>query len=173
VFINILNGIYQISKTKSPIEILSIHGRFLCFLSAIYNNRRQNIYMPESLNPTVSKIYSIASYIHSHYDEELTLESLSRKFYLSSFYLSHLFKDITGFTLIHYIQMTRIRNAQQLLLFTDKKITDIAEECGFTSFSQFNRVFNKFCGTSPSKYKKQSGILYPESDTIPITYTRD
>lgn len=173
LFINILNGIYQVSKSKSQIGVLSIHGKFLSFLSTIYNNRNHNIYIPESLNPTVSKIYTIASYIHSHYSEELTLESLSKKFYLSGFYLSHLFKKITGFTLINYIQMTRIRNAQQLLLFTDKKITEIAEECGFTSFSQFNRVFNKFCGTSPRMYKKQSGMLLPDSDTIPITYTRD
>lgn len=50
--------------------------------------------------------------------------------------------------------MTRIRNAQQLLLNSSEKITDIAAQCGFSSFSQFNRIFNKQSGMSPSAYRR-------------------
>ena len=46
-----------------------------------------------------------------------------------------------------------MRNAQQLLLYTDMKVADITTSCGFTSFSQFNRVFNKFCHMSPSQFR--------------------
>ena len=62
--------------------------------------------------------------------------------------------------LINYIQITRVRNAQQLLLYTDMKIADITTSCGFTSFSQFNRVFNKFCHTSPSQFRI-NGVVTP------------
>lgn len=171
--IKLLNDIYQVSKTKSTVNTLSIHINFLAFLNAIYRNVPNNIYEPESLNTTAAKIYSITSYIHNHYSEDLSLELLARKFYLSNYYLSHLFKEVTGFTLINYIQMTRIRNAQQLLLFTDKKITDIADQCGFTSFSQFNRVFNKFCKTSPRDYKHHSDQMSTSSSMSPVMYTRD
>ena len=85
--------------------------------------------------------------------QELSLDYISKKFFISPYYLSHQFKSVTGFTLINYIQMTRVRNAQQLLLYTDMKIADITAHCGFTSFSQFNRVFNKFCHTSPSQFR--------------------
>jgi transcriptional regulator GlxA family with amidase domain len=50
--------------------------------------------------------------------------------------------------------MTRIKNVQYLLLNTKKKISELAEECGFTSFSQFNRIFQKYCSQSPSEYRK-------------------
>lgn len=74
--------------------------------------------------------------------------------------MSHQFRRVTGFSLINYIQITRVRNAQQLLLYTDMKIADITTSCGFTSFSQFNRVFNKFCHTSPSQFRV-NGIVTP------------
>ena len=60
---------------------------------------------------------------------------------------------LTGSVAVTFRQMTRVRNAQQLLLYTDMKIADITAHCGFTSFSQFNRVFNKFCHTSPSQFR--------------------
>jgi YesN/AraC family two-component response regulator len=171
--LNQLNDIYQASKTKSPINTLTLHNSFLSFLCTIYQYSPNNIYEPESLTSTASKIYSVTSYIHNHYSEDLSLEMLSRKFFLSNYYLSHLFKEVTGYTLINYIQMTRIRSAQQLLLFTDKKITEVADQCGFTSFSQFNRVFNKFCKTSPREYKHNSDQFIMNGSFGHVMYTRD
>lgn len=171
--IELVNNIYQISKSKSNISTLTINNRFLDFLCMLYQHHKYNIYEPNVENSTVSKIYSITSYIHNHYHEELSLDLLSRKFYLSRYYLSRLFKEVTGFTLIDYIQMTRVRNAQQLLLFTDLKITDIAAQCGFTSFSQFNRVFNKWCKTSPRNYKNHANSGDINYNEVPIIYTRD
>ncbi|TAH68846.1 MAG: AraC family transcriptional regulator [Anaerolineaceae bacterium] len=169
---NLLNDIFSISKAKSSLSTLFIHNKFTEFLCAIYKFRKENRYKPEDKSTTTSKIYSVASYIHNHFAEELSLDILASKFYLSNYYISHLFKEVTGFTLINYIQMTRTRNAQQLLLFTDTKITEIAEKCGFTSFSQFNRVFNKYCKTSPRKYRQQ-GHLDNNFQTIPTLFTRD
>ena len=88
------------------------------------------------------------------------MEYLAEKFFISPYYLSHQFRRVTGFSLINYIQITRVRNAQQLLLYTDMKIADITTSCGFTSFSQFNRVFNKFCHTSPSQFRV-NGVVTP------------
>mgnify|MGYP001004452299 CR=1 FL=1 len=171
--IHILNEIFLISKSESAVQALSIHCKFIELLCAIYNRRNENIYQSDTLDTTASKIYSIASYIHNHYNEELSLSILAQRFFLSKYYLSHLFKEVTGFSLTDYIQMTRIRNAQQLLLFTDKKITDIAAQCGFTSFSQFNRVFNKFCKTSPSDYRKKESMIYSKKNPLPVVYIRD
>ncbi len=154
---SVLNDIFRLTKSgNTGISDLLIHNKFIEFLTKIYLYQDQNTYVVHSsVDNLTNKVYSITSYIHEHYKEELSLEFLARNFYISSYYLSHQFKNITGFTLNNYIQMTRIRNAQQLLLTTDMNVTRIAEACGFASFSQFNRTFNKHCSTSPSKYRSR------------------
>ena len=156
---NNLNDIYRLTKSnQTKINTLLIHNKFLEFLTKLYLFQDQNTYVVHSsVDNLTNKVYSITSYIHEHYKESLSLEFLAKHFYISSYYLSHQFKNITGFTLNHYIQMTRIRNAQQHLLTTNMNITSIAEACGFSSFSQFNRTFNKYCGMSPTKYRSSKG----------------
>lgn len=156
---SVLNDIFQLTKSGGTgINTLLIHTKFLEFLTKIYLFQEQNTYVVHSsVDNLRNKVYSITSYIHEHYREDLSLEFLAKSFYISSYYLSHQFKNITGFTLNNYIQMTRIRNAQQLLLTTDMNVTHISEACGFASFSQFNRTFNKHCGTSPTKYRNAKG----------------
>lgn len=150
-----LNEIYMLGKNPNETSNLQIHIRFIEFLTLLYNHRYDNIYSNDLPDTNIEgKIYSITSYIHTHYGENLSLESISSQFYISNFYLSHQFKEITGFTLTDYIHMTRIRNVQTLLLNTETPITDIAIQCGFASFSQFNRVFRKLVGMSPSQYRK-------------------
>lgn len=155
----ILNEIFLLSDSSRESKNLLIHNKFLEFLVLLSEEQDQDCYLPENAGQTIEdKIYSITAYIHSHYQEELSLEFISQKFFISTYYLSRSFKAVTGFTLINYIQMTRIRNAQLLLLSTSEKITDIAEQCGFTSFSQFNRCFNKFCQLSPSAYRAANTV---------------
>lgn len=155
-----LNRIYRYSFQDEDPELksLMVHGMFVEFLYTLRQLAPSNTYTNEPLMDEASqKIYTIANYIHNHYPEELTLDSLSREFFISPYYLSHQFKDVTGYTLTQYIQMTRIRNVQYLLLNTRKKISQLAEECGFTSFSQFNRIFQKYCSQSPSEFRKNGG----------------
>ena len=119
--------------------------------------RNQNHYVPNVEDTGIrEKIYTITNYIHTHYSDDISLGSLADIFYISPYYLSHQFKDVTGYTVVQYIQLTRVKNAQYLLLNSKDKITKIAEQTGFSSFSQFNRVFRKFCGMSPSDYKNTS-----------------
>lgn len=154
-----LNDIYYLSQNPNELTDLAIHNKFIEFLSLIYLYRDKNVYSNRSdFDNITNKIYSITAYIHSHFTEDISLESVSREFFISSYYLSHQFKRITGFTLTDYVQLTRVRNAQTLLLSTDKPITDIAFLCGFSSFSQFNRAFNKFLHLSPSAFRKDAKI---------------
>ena len=152
-----LNDIYLLAQKADPMRNLIIHQKFIEFLTLLFLNQDQNQYSNAAeMSPMEKKIYSITSYIHTHYTEDLSLEMLAQKFYISSCYLSHQFKDVTGFTLTDYIQMTRVRNVQSLLVGTQIPITEASARCGFTSFSQFNRVFQKHIGMSPSQYRKQN-----------------
>ena len=157
-----LNDIYYLSQSPNELTELAIHNKFIEFLSLIYINRDKNVYTNHvDFDNITNKVYSITAYIHSHFMEELSLENISKRFYISSYYLSHQFKRITGFTLTDYIQMTRISNAQTILLSTDKPITEIAFLCGFSSFSQFNRAFNKFLHQSPSAFRRNMKVQQP------------
>lgn len=151
-----LNDIFLLAQKKDPMRNLIIHLKFIEFLTLLYLNQQHNLYTNGAeMTPTEKKMYAVASYIHTHYTEELSLEMLAQKFFISSYYLSHQFKDVTGFTLTDYIQMTKVRNVQAMLINTSIPITEAALNCGFNSFSQFNRVFRKHIGLSPSQYRKR------------------
>lgn len=161
-----LNDIYLLAQKTDPMRDLIIHQKFIEFLTLLFLNQGENQYSNVSeMSPMEQKIYSITSYIHVHYTEDLSLEFLSQKFYISSCYLSHQFKDVTGFTLTDYIQMTRVRNVQSLLVGTQIPITEACARCGFSSFSQFNRVFQKHIGMSPSRFRKLSQTPIADMDT--------
>jgi AraC-like DNA-binding protein len=162
----VLNDIFRLKMHGPPMRDLLIHSKFMEFLCLLCGYEDQNLYVQDLTHDSITqKVYTITSYIHAHYAGDLSLESLAKRIYVSPYYLSHQFRRVTGFPLVNYIQMTRIRNAQQCLLGTDMKISEITERCGFTSFSQFNRVFHKFCRTSPSRFRadgrKQGIQLYP------------
>lgn len=150
-----INDIFAISQQRSTLQPVVIHHKFVEFLCAIHHYAAENGYVREETGSSMSRrMYAIASYIHSHYQQDLSLDEVSRRFYVSAHHLSRQFNRVTGFTFTEYVQMTRIRNAQQLLLNSSEKITDIAAQCGFASFSQFNRIFNKQSGMSPSAYRR-------------------
>jgi len=153
----LLNEIYSIHSNRISNNRLLIHAKFLEFLYLLYFNKEKNIFADEQTgNSITQKIYSVSSYIHLNLNGYLSLEDIADKFSISPCYLSHQFKEITGFTLVNYIQMARVREVQILLLNSTKQIKEIGEECGFNSFSQFNRVFRKYVEMSPSEFRKNS-----------------
>ena len=161
-----LNEIYLLSQKTDPMRDLVIHLKFIEFLILLYLNQDKNQYSNESeMTAAEAKVYSVAGYIHAHYTEDLSLELLAAKFDISASYLSHQFKNVTGFTVTDYLQMTRIRNVQALLVGTNIPITEVAAPCGFNSFSQFNRVFRKHIGMAPSMYRKQNQLQQTEFET--------
>jgi len=99
------------------------------------------------------KISEILSYINENYNRDISLKEISEKFYLSYYYLSRLFKEVTGFTFVAYVNIIRVNKAKVLLEDTDKTVEVISETVGFGSQKQFVRVFKALYGVSPSKYK--------------------
>ena len=166
---SILNEIYDFSDspsyTGSDTDTFYVHMKFQEFLYTLYACADKNIYSDEAnFNSMERKIYDITAYIHANFQEDLSLDSLASQFFISPCYLSHQFKAITHFNLMSYIQMTRIRNVEYKLISTNMKVSDIAESCGFTSFSQFNRIFKKISGTSPSDFRKNGGNIKKPTD---------
>lgn len=100
------------------------------------------------------RIRVIINYIHQHYQEDITLQSLSSRFYISPSYLCREFKKHTNSTIVQYTNVTRVMNAQRKLMETDKNITQISQETGFSNLTHFNRIFKSVTGLTPSGYRK-------------------
>src|SRR5699024_811560 len=97
----------------------------------------------------------ISQYVEAHYDQEIYLEDLADRLKMSSGYLSTYFKHQTGDNFIDFLNRFRITKAQELLRATDKKVKEIAQESGYQNINSFNRMFKKFTGITPGKYRKR------------------
>ncbi len=99
--------------------------------------------------------HNIITYVTNNYQENLTLKSLAIKFYVNPIYLGRLFKKNTGTLFNEYLTNIRIEKSKVLLLKTNKKIYEIAEEIGFNDPNYFIAKFLKAEGTTPSQYRKK------------------
>ena len=101
------------------------------------------------------KIQSIIEYLSNHAHKPISLNELSTKFFIEKTYLCHVFKASTGMTVLKYIHLRRVRFAGNLLLNTDRSISDIAAVSGYGSIAHFERVFHQHMGQAPRDYRKK------------------
>jgi AraC-like DNA-binding protein len=102
--------------------------------------------------------------------EPLSLEQVARAANMSAFYFCKVFKAATGLTFTHYVARARIERTKQMLLNPHTRISEAAYEAGFQSLSQFNRVFRRFAGESPTRYRARIHGSAPASPTHPIPF---
>ena len=92
-------------------------------------------------------------FITEHQDEEISLRQVAAAVNTSAFYFCKMFKQATGLTFTDYLARTRIEKVKNLLLNPHKRISEVAYETGFQSLSQFNRVFRRVTGQSPTVWR--------------------
>ena len=109
-------------------------------------------YSPKSSNQKV--IEETVQYIKNNISGELSLELLSERVNFSKVYFHKLFRASCGKNLREYIEEQRIKAAIELLTSTDKTLTQIAYECGFSSQSYFSYAFKRRTGRTPREYAK-------------------
>ncbi len=97
----------------------------------------------------------IIAYIETNYAEDVTLKTLSEFIRMDASYVSDLFKKKTGSTLTHYIQNRRVQAARMLLEETDLTVSEIGRKVGFENDNYFIKIFKRWCGLTPSEYRKQ------------------
>ena len=99
------------------------------------------------------EVWKTRKYIEEHSGEELSLWRVAKAVNTHPNYLSERFKRVTGMNFVEYVARTRFRAACRLLHDGDLRISNIAFAAGFQSLSQFNRVFKRFSGKSPTQYR--------------------
>jgi AraC family L-rhamnose operon regulatory protein RhaS len=107
--------------------------------------------LPSALVP------SIIHYIHDHLKNPgaLSIKSLAGRFHLSTTYMGQFFRRNTGKSLKHFINESRVQALQQELQFTDKTVSQLAFEYGFSDESHLVKIFKSAAGTTPASYRHQ------------------
>ena len=109
-------------------------------------------YSLKEYSPAVQKVMN---YVNLNVSEPLTLKNLAAMCFISPSYLSALFKQETGTTLIDYINTQRVNRAAQLLVQNNHTIAAVAEEVGILDVNYFTKIFKKNLGVTPTRYRRE------------------
>lgn len=143
-----LEGYYGIIKSRLILCELLLN---LLELSDFFNGEEaENL-----LNPAEKRISDIVAYIHLSFSEPITLDSISKEFYISRYYLCHIFKRITGLGVTDFINRKRLSEAEMLLKYSNVSISTICQKVGFNSQAHFIGLFKKNYGLAPRAYRNK------------------
>lgn len=102
------------------------------------------------------RIHKVQDYIEQHVGQPLSIEELSNAAGFSKYHFSRIFQSVLHEPLAHYVNRIRMESALFLLAHrTDKNMTDIAYELGFTDSAVFSRAFKNYHGLSPREYRME------------------
>lgn len=131
-------------------SILRLLAIFAQHLSAVSNQLMVQGAAAEP--PAIAKARVLISERHA---DEISLSEVAQAVNMSAFYFCKSFKKATGMTFTDYLARVRVEKVKNLLLNPHKRVSEAAYEAGFQSLSQFNRVFRRVAGESPSVYRER------------------
>lgn len=125
----------------------------ILLISSLFLNRSVQYHEIENFHID-KRILHILKYINKYYYLDLTIEKLSYECHLNSSYFSKLFKQETGYSPKKYLLNTRLKNVQQLLIYTNLTILDISELTGFKNPYHLSKIFKKTYNMSPTNFRR-------------------
>jgi two-component system, response regulator YesN len=103
------------------------------------------------------RIEAIVSYVETYYMEDISLEKLSKMFFLTREHISRTFKKETGMTLSKFVTQLRINQAKSWLMETEESIYSIAIMLGYQDEKYFSKLFKKVIGMTPFEFRSSGG----------------
>ncbi|MFS8611235.1 MAG: bifunctional transcriptional activator/DNA repair enzyme AdaA [Planifilum fulgidum] len=104
-------------------------------------------------DPNRELIEEVKIILENEYDKPWTLQRLSERIGISSYYLQRLFKKETGISPKQYLNRIRVQQAKRLLMDEEQNVTEICYTVGFSDLSRFYQVFREATGSSPLAFK--------------------
>ncbi|WP_430812269.1 MULTISPECIES: AraC family transcriptional regulator [unclassified Carboxylicivirga] len=139
-FIDFLNILYDLSNARNQQILSSVQAK------------QNNFYNSEKIKKTYE-------YIQNNFRDKIKLDDIARELNMTSISFSRLIKQRTGKTFVEFLNDYRIGCASRMLLDTNENIAEVAYECGFNNLANFNRIFKKAKGCSPTQFKDNfSGV---------------
>lgn len=134
------------SKVQLELALLQMHVAF---------ERQYQKLEQEELSEQQGIVGEVIQYINVHAEEDLKLEAIAKKFHVSDRYIRKYFNKYLGMNCTTYISMLRIARAKEMLWNSNKSITEIAMQTGFSSSQYFSRVFHKYTEMTPASYREK------------------
>ena len=153
---------YQVSTLKNylswksePLGYFSVLNFLSQIFEEILGEDRED---REPLNYEEMKLFHrVLDYVHEHYGEPLTVRQMAGHVPVNKNRLNDLFRKYTGSPPMKYLNEYRLYMAKNLILHTDKPISEISGDVGFNQLSHFIKQFRDHYGLPPLKYRKQYG----------------
>ena len=135
----------SVKNMRESSEILA----FFALLCLVFEYKKQRIAAP------LGEMARVVEYINTHYAERPSLDSICRAVNISKSHLCRRFKKALGITVSDYVLNTRLAAAKAKLISSDLSISEISEDCGFSSTSYFCQAFRAMEGQSAREYRKK------------------
>lgn len=143
-----LSDIYirKADNAKDTEEVLDLMAE----MQIDYATRMRDIVKMDSVSMHIRKSID---YIYENLQKQITVSELAEREGLSTGYFSRLFIKETGMNVNQFINETKVKTAQNMLMYSDFSILDISTSLGFSSQSAFSSVFKKVSGVTPKVYR--------------------
>lgn len=154
----LLEALMEFEKKASGFELM-VKSLLLKLLVIVGRTFTENLASKETsivYHRHREDIFHALDYMKEHYNENLNVTEVARRFALSPSYFRFLFKNITMNTFVEYLNNIRIVKACELLCTTDLRVLDISLETGFNNLKHFNEVFRQITGFTPLQYRKHN-----------------
>ncbi len=139
----------ELSSNRYGREIVST-GMLLKLLVEIARSIfHKEVQKPAPMLPKSKRMLDIMHYLDAHLTEDINIDTLAEKFYISRFHMMRRFREETGTTIHSYISDHRLMLARDLIS-QGIPATEVCFQCGFGSYSSFSRAYGKFFGTTPT-----------------------
>ena len=145
-----LAAVRKIANSDEHIKDMQINAQLAILLSLLM----EDSWNPEEITEKQGNIGKIKEYLDQNYQRHISLDYLADKFYINKFYLSELFKEQFGVSVMDYLISVRITEAKKLLRFTNQTMDSIAVSVGINGAAYFSRLFKKVEGLSPNEYRR-------------------
>src|SRR6202030_2342115 len=133
------------SRYGSMVRLLELFANQLAFFA--------NEILIQQAEREPYRVRMARAYISSRQTEDFSLSDVARAIHVSPFYLCKIFKKATGLTFIEFRNRLRIESAMKLLANPNQSVSEIAYSVGFQSLAQFNRLFRRIVGQSPTTFR--------------------
>ena len=128
-----------------------------CLLNRSRQDAKETALFRKSNDLQEKRVQILLDYLHTHYQDKITIEELAKAASISKTEVIRCFKAIMGVPPICYLNSYRLQRAAQMLTHTEKSVQEIADGCGFDDNSYFSKLFRKKYQVSPHDYRLLHG----------------
>lgn len=154
--LQLLSQVFALQETDENNELCTIQ-----LLFKIWDIMTKHIDLASSssdlyrFNHKQARLQTMMQYIHDHYTEEITLETIAASASISKSGALHIFQSGIHISPVAYLIQYRLAQAAEQLYTTQKSVSSIAEETGFASSGYFCRKFRQHYHMSPNEYRQK------------------